>query len=180
MGRYVDCLQKIVCARDHVLQGQTALHLERRDDCTQRQLPAAAYRDWQLGSTAHVNSLCQTRPTSCSARPARCPSDVGYRYSCIRPSRQSGHRPHGTPGREMSFWTAKINAYFCLLTCNTFKARRISPLDNFSRAALPSAVTLHLAESVTCVSSMSCWPRSSGKGNSPLVLNDLVDLLLDL
>jgi len=39
-----------------------------------------------------------------------------------------------------------------VLTCRTFKARRISPFDNLNNAALPSSVILHLSSAITLTS----------------------------
>jgi len=82
----------------------------------------------------------QTHPTSCFAQRGRCRQDEGYRYNCTPPSRRPTRTPRDTPAGQLCCEYQDWR----LRTCKTLSALRMSPRDNFNRAAFPSSVKLTL------------------------------------
>jgi hypothetical protein len=66
-------------------------------------------------------------------------------------------------------------------TCNTLRARRISPLDSFNNAAFPSSVRLHLDCQLNTL--LGRWSKPnirSSERNVPFLLDYLIHLALHL
>jgi hypothetical protein len=114
-----------------------------------------------LEEVTYGNNWSQIRPTSYYARLALYPLDGDYQYMCIPPFRRSCRTPHGMP-EFISAWCCDFWRF--KLTCRTFSARRISPLESFKSAAFPSSVRLHL-------SSVHDWGRGDdSRRHTPLAL----------